>query len=1560
MNKKVKTDVASLSRKDTANVAATRNTLVSLYNNFFEELKSKERFHVEWLAKRDVNAKFYPLPEEEQNVPGVAWYEKPSIALTPNTSFASVGKDSVSDHVIIVAAFGRKNNEISELYSQSTSMGSRSSSAAIFFVDEPYPESLIKAGITFEVFPKEILGALDQSKAFRTHFEYLWRKWNGSRLINLSKASFLEKRLEELDQYISPLVIPAKFKQAIRYETQPIAPPSDVHELRAKYHLKGLESIRESFVLFRILGNDLPPRHRSGQTLENLDFILANEPDLEDCEKLWIINRIIDPTEEKRIIEKLDEHGQTYHLIPFDLNEYGSTTDWDIESFPGPNFFLNGIFHKLDSFAKDRAENFSRRHKNRYVINNNGARNKALDVGRKRAKWILPWDGNCYLTQDAWSEIRNEIVKNPYFKYFTVPMARVTENRNLLLDGFQPPAAEEPQLVFRFDASESFDPKIHYGRRPKVELLYRLGVRGPWSNWFDDVWDATRPELSIDAGSVSSAGWVARLNSGVEALEKTNSLRARGLARIHSINTLLDGLDERYRRRNFNRSSLLFYDIDAIRKLSDALVGSPQSAVLKQLEIEADLALQRGPYSVIHKTELPPSGIPQDYFNPAPYWWPNPKTKNGLPYIRRDGERLPGTIMYGSMSERYDRTRLQRMCNDVTVLALAWLATGNKQYVEHSAYLLRVWFLNEDTRMTPHLKFSQPRSSKLGDEGSKSGLIEMKDLYFLLDAVRICEQSDAFTKDDTQAFTSWVRDYKDWFMSSKQGVGERVSKNNHGTCYDLQLFAIAAYLDDVPLMNTILRTSRERILAHFTETGEQPHELDRTQTAHYCAFNLQSWVNLADAAAQVGDGLWEFAGSDGRGIQKALVWFFDAMAGGDWPYKQLEPFDKRRLIPLLYAAKARCCQDTSVNHKLFSLNDCLFHPHDGIKPFWMLGYNQSNKLQSPHTNALSLAIRKVEFATLDNEHSQSKICSDRLETVEIDRIARSGFKDLAVRKLYELLDDPARDRNTKSKVARVLARNAEREKSFSEAISLCKKNTSQAAASIKERILLEAHCFAALGSIDNARNELEVAQEKFPTDVDVFLASLNMNKNLFNSDALSLKYINSLNRLFQMHGMAKVELTGAANEKVFSKSEYHSPSALQNGQNPAYVADSTPLVTVFLTSEGGCKQLARTVASLQEQTLGNIQIVLLLSSDETGEVPDVTPICSDVSVLQIDGDINKFMGKALNEALTIARGEFICIARSGEIWHPQKLEIETRSLVIQSKVCRVPKTVELNPQGHFHGSWSPRFGYSFDDDVSAIIRKDAIKDLAGWDDSISDPRPLLMYRLTNALGTDCVIREKNCAPVIFRFTDSPQKTVESFPFGKARDEFRQLRHTFSMREENSCEDYTDVDTASLKKNTNAALTKCASTTFQKGLHVYDQVLVGDFTRNALMIDRVVRFVKNEVDQSNRTVGLFNWPREDTAVENLAHGILDLVCSREIHQISAYEETLECDVVTICSPYCVWSEIDGRPDFRTSKLEVVRGTPLSASEKVNVRHRPIPDPNHFERIFGVTVHWRSLD
>ena len=70
-------------------------------------------------------------------------------------------------------------------------------------------------------------------------------------------------------------------------------------------------------------------------------------------------------------------------------------------------------------------------------------------------------------------------------------------------------------------------------------------------------------------------------------------------------------------------------------------LSGQQSPALEALIQDADRALTAGPYSVMNKQLTPPSGDKHDYMSVGPYWWPDPAKKDGLPYIRKDGERNP-------------------------------------------------------------------------------------------------------------------------------------------------------------------------------------------------------------------------------------------------------------------------------------------------------------------------------------------------------------------------------------------------------------------------------------------------------------------------------------------------------------------------------------------------------------------------------------------------------------------------------------------------------------------------------------------------------------------------------------------------------------------------------------------------------------------------------------------------------------------------------------------------------------------------------------------------------
>jgi hypothetical protein len=705
------------------------------------------------------------------------------------------------------------------------------------------------------------------------------------------------------------------------------APPPrpDEDSLRRAYVASALAGRPDDFALYRVIGNDLEPRHRRGQSRENLRFVLENEPPLDACEKRWIVNRIADADEEARILALLEAHRQAYLHLPFVPEDY-ARAGWDTEFVRDPRLLAA---ERMTEAESERLRLALYRRKNAYAMNNNGARNAALTDGRDRAKWILPWDGNCFLTRRAWEALRGAVTARPWLPYFVVPMARVPDNSALLDPGFVPNPVEEPQILMRADAAERFDEGFVYGRRPKVELFWRLGIPGEWDRWRDDPWDPPRRPRAPDAGQVGTAGWVARLGSGQDALERDDkaSFLDRGAARRAAILATLERLDARLPRPDADPGGLTCYRSRALA----ALRAGPADAPLRvAILAEAEVALARGLQCVTEKTTLPPSGDPHDYWHPAPYWWPNPFIPGGRPYIQRDGRRVPGTRMYEPESDRYDRTRLQRLFDDTTTLALAHALTGRSDLAAHAARLVDTWFVAPATRMTPHLRYAQVRRGWNRSEGTGTGIIEFKDVYYFLDAVRLIEQAGALPPGTRDGLRAWFTEYLAWLLTSRQGARERAAANNHGTFYDLQVGAIAAWLDERGTLRDALVRAQARLQGQITPDGLQTEELRRTTTAHYCHFNLQGWLALVRLGRRTGVLRPDPGAPPWDRLARAIAWTLgqDATA---WPHKQIGPFDPERALPL--AAHAR---ETGFAAGAAGSGKPRFDPHDGIPPWWEL------------------------------------------------------------------------------------------------------------------------------------------------------------------------------------------------------------------------------------------------------------------------------------------------------------------------------------------------------------------------------------------------------------------------------------------------------------------------------------------------------------------------------------------------------------------------------------------------------------------------------------------------
>ena len=339
-------------------------------------------------------------------------------------------------------------------------------------------------------------------------------------------------------------------------------------------------------------------------------------------------------------------------------------------------------------------------------------------------------------------------------------------------------------------------------------------------------------------------------------------------------------------------------DAGELERIKTAPPNDPEAQGIIHAAVEAaDKALHEGPFSVMQKAVTPPSGDKHDYMSQAPYFWADPKKPNGLPYIRRDGERNP------ELKKISDHDDLGRLGEDTRLLGLAYYFTGKPEYAARAALLLRMWFLDPSTRMNPNLEFGQGIPGI--NTGRGIGLIETRSIISALDSVGLIAGSDAWSAADQRGMEQWVGDFLHWMRTSSKGKDEDTAKNNHGTWYDLQVTDYALFLGNRQLaVDTLERVKSRRIALQIEPDGREPLELARTNAWGYSIGNLDGLMQLADMGRAVGIDLWNYKTSDGRSIRAALDFLLQYAQGKkQWDYQQIGGFHADALLHELERAE---------------------------------------------------------------------------------------------------------------------------------------------------------------------------------------------------------------------------------------------------------------------------------------------------------------------------------------------------------------------------------------------------------------------------------------------------------------------------------------------------------------------------------------------------------------------------------------------------------------------------------------------------------------------------------
>jgi hypothetical protein len=304
----------------------------------------------------------------------------------------------------------------------------------------------------------------------------------------------------------------------------------------------------------------------------------------------------------------------------------------------------------------------------------------------------------------------------------------------------------------------------------------------------------------------------------------------------------------------------------------------------------ANQYLSEKPITITSSSSPRSAGGLHDFFSEADYWWPDPDNPNG-PYIQRDGMSNPDNFVE-------HRRALMRLSVQLPALVAAWKLTKDARYARHAAAHLRAWFIDGRTRMNPNLQYAQAIHGRVTGRGT--GIIDTIHLVEVARAIEVLKGSPALSMTELGTITQWFGDYLTWMTTSKNGIEERDAKNNHGTCWVMQVAEFAKLAGNQELL-AYCRERFKTVLVpnQFAADGSFPQELRRTKPFGYSLFNLEAMAAVCQILSTPENNLWTFELPDGRGMRKAVSYMAtyikdkkawplpkDVMYDEYWPMRQ--------------------------------------------------------------------------------------------------------------------------------------------------------------------------------------------------------------------------------------------------------------------------------------------------------------------------------------------------------------------------------------------------------------------------------------------------------------------------------------------------------------------------------------------------------------------------------------------------------------------------------------------------------------------------------------------------
>jgi len=285
----------------------------------------------------------------------------------------------------------------------------------------------------------------------------------------------------------------------------------------------------------------------------------------------------------------------------------------------------------------------------------------------------------------------------------------------------------------------------------------------------------------------------------------------------------------------------------------------------KDILAHANEALNLKPITVTAFHSERSAGGKHDFFSEADYWWPDSLNPTG-PYIQKDGQTNPANF-----SEH--RLAMIRFSQIVGNLTSAYLLTKDKKYTSKVIQHCKAWFVDAATRMNPSLLYAQAIKGKVTGRGV--GIIDMIQMMEVAQSIMVLEKQQVINGADLFEIKQWFQQYLQWVTTHPYGIDERDAKNNHGTCWTMQVAVFAKLVNDKVLLDYCDNRFKTLLLpSQMDLNGSFPLELKRTKPYGYSLFNLDAMFTLAQVLSTKENNLWEFKTVNGLSLKKGIDFLY--------------------------------------------------------------------------------------------------------------------------------------------------------------------------------------------------------------------------------------------------------------------------------------------------------------------------------------------------------------------------------------------------------------------------------------------------------------------------------------------------------------------------------------------------------------------------------------------------------------------------------------------------------------------------------------------------------------